>query len=110
MLGFQIDEKNNILYVADAYYGIWKVDLNNYKKQLLVSPRVEIEGRKPRLFNHLALAKNGDIYWTDSTSDYGLHDGAYSLLSDPSGRCVYFGIYIIACLLRSLCRFFLFIF
>lgn len=85
-LGFAIDESKNILYVSDAYHGIWKVDLKNDKKQLLVSPRTAIDGREPKLFNSVALSKNGDFYWTDSTSDYQLKDGAFSFLSDPSGR------------------------
>lgn len=74
------------MYVADAYLGLWKVDLKTDKKQLLVSPRVAIEGRIPKLFNSIALGKNGDLFWTDSTSDYHLRDGVMSSLSDPSGR------------------------
>ncbi|KOB69427.1 Hemomucin [Operophtera brumata] len=66
-LGFQIDERTNVMYVADAYHGVWKVDLRNDKKQLLVSPRVEIEGRAPKLINSVALSKTGELYWTDST-------------------------------------------
>lgn len=85
-LGFQIDEKTNTLYVADAYYGIWKVDLKTDKKQLLVSPQVPIEGKQPKLFNSIVLAENGDVYWTDSSSDFHLKDGAISILTDPSGR------------------------
>ncbi|XP_059053150.1 adipocyte plasma membrane-associated protein Hemomucin-like [Achroia grisella] len=85
-LGFAIDEKKNTLYTADAYHGIWSVDLNTDKKQLLVSPNVEIDGRKPKLFNSVALAKNGDLYWTDSSSDFHLRDGVYSVLADPRGR------------------------
>lgn len=74
--------------MADAYHGIWKVDLKTDKKQLLVSPRVEIEKRSPKLFNSLALAKNGDIYWTDSTSEFGLKDLVLGMTVDPSGRYV----------------------
>lgn len=32
--GFVIDEKNKVMYVADAYLGIWKVNLVTDKKQL----------------------------------------------------------------------------
>ncbi|CAG9789358.1 unnamed protein product [Diatraea saccharalis] len=85
-LGFVFDEKNNQMYVADAYHGIWKIDLKTDKKQLLVSPNVEIKGRTPKLFNHVALDGLGNLYWTDSTSDFKLKDGAMSMLSDPSGR------------------------
>ncbi|CAH0594290.1 unnamed protein product [Chrysodeixis includens] len=89
-LGFQIDEAGKFMYVADAYYGIWKVDLKTDKKQLLVSPTAEIEKRTPKLFNSVALGNNGDLYWTDSTSDYHLKDGVLSLFSDPSGRLFYY--------------------
>ncbi|XP_061728945.1 adipocyte plasma membrane-associated protein Hemomucin-like [Cydia pomonella] len=89
-LGFQIDANKNTLYLADAYHGIWKTDLKTDKKQLLVSPRVAINGRVPRFFNHIALAKNGDFYWTDSSSDFSIKDGAISLLTDPSGRLFYY--------------------
>ncbi|CAH0400532.1 unnamed protein product [Chilo suppressalis] len=85
-LGFVFDEKKDQMYVADAYHGIWKIDLKTDKKQLLVSPNVEIKGRTPRLFNFVALDSLGNLYWTDSTSDFQLKDGAMSMFSDPSGR------------------------
>ncbi|XP_026760593.2 adipocyte plasma membrane-associated protein Hemomucin-like [Galleria mellonella] len=89
-LGFVIDEKKNILYVADSYHGIWSVDLKTGKKQLLVSPTVAIDGRQPKLFNSVALDKNGELYWTDSSSDFHLRDGVYSLVTDPSGRLFHY--------------------
>lgn len=87
-LGIEFD-KSGILYVADAYYGIWKVNIATGQKQLLVSPSVEIEGRKPKVFNSIALASNGDVYWTDSSSDIYLEDGIFGMLLDGSGRQVY---------------------
>ncbi|XP_050354032.1 adipocyte plasma membrane-associated protein Hemomucin [Nymphalis io] len=89
-LGFVIDEKNKLMYVADAYHGIWKVNLVTDKKQLLVSPRVPISGRTPKIFNSVALGQNGDLYWTDSSSDYQLKDGVFSLFSDPGGRLFHY--------------------
>ncbi|KAI5631152.1 strictosidine synthase domain-containing protein [Phthorimaea operculella] len=89
-LGLDIDKNTGMLYVADAYFGIWKADLETDRKQLLVSPQVEIEGRKPMLFNSVALAKNGDFYWTDSTSEFPLNKGIKSALADPSGRLLYY--------------------
>lgn len=76
------------MYVADAYYGIWKVNLETFKKQLLVSPRVPINGKVPMTFNSVALAQNGDIFWTDSTSEYHLKDGITGIMCDPTGRLV----------------------
>lgn len=87
-LGFVIDELNKLLYIADAYHGIWKVNLVTDKKQLLVSPQVPIEGRIPKLFNSVASDKNGNLFWTDSSSDFSLRDGVLSFMADPSGRFV----------------------
>lgn len=42
--------------------------------------------RLPSIFNSVAVAKNGDIFWTDSASDFKLHDGVYTMLANPSGR------------------------
>lgn len=85
-LGLVIDEVNKLIYIADAYHGLWKVNLLTDKKQLLVSPRVPIEGRIPKLFNSVALDKNGNLFWTDSSSDFSLQDGILIVLADPSGR------------------------
>nr|XP_032521408.1 adipocyte plasma membrane-associated protein-like [Danaus plexippus plexippus] len=89
-LGFVIDENKKNLIVADSYYGIWKVNLESDKKQLLVSPHVAIEGTVPMLFNSVALASNGDIYWTHSSSDFHLKDGMFAIFSDPSGRLLHY--------------------
>lgn len=89
-LGFVIDNKKKAMYVADAYYGIWKVNLETFKKQLLVSPRVPINGKVPMTFNSVALAQNGDIYWTDSTSEYHLKDGITGIMCDPTGRMFHY--------------------
>lgn len=70
----------------DAYYGIWTVNLKDGVNRLLVSPEDEIEGRKPMLFNSIALASNGDFYWTDSSSDISLENGVFAMLLDGSGR------------------------
>lgn len=89
-LGLAFDTQGDNLIVADAYYGIWSVDLTNGDKVQLVSRDVVLEGkgvnRKPRLFNSVAVAKNGDIYWTESTSDAELQDGVFTLFMNPSGR------------------------
>ncbi|XP_066249443.1 adipocyte plasma membrane-associated protein Hemomucin [Euwallacea similis] len=82
--------KDGLLYAADAYYGIFKVDVNTGKKEQLVSPKTEIEGKFPKLFNSLTLTSNGDIYWTDSTSEFTLEDGIFSILADPSGRLMHY--------------------
>lgn len=44
-LGMAFDTLGNNLIVADAYYGIWSVDLSNGKKSQLVSPNEELDGK-----------------------------------------------------------------
>lgn len=38
----------------------------------------------------MAVSKSGDIYWTDSSSDFKLEDGVYTLLANPSGRLFHY--------------------
>uniref|UniRef100_A0A1A9VM40 Strictosidine synthase conserved region domain-containing protein n=1 Tax=Glossina austeni TaxID=7395 RepID=A0A1A9VM40_GLOAU len=89
-LGLAFDTKGNNLIIADAYYGIWLVDLKSNKKQLLVSPQKELPGktinRPAKLFNDVAVDKEGNIYWTDSTSDFLLQDLVFTAFANPSGR------------------------
>ncbi|XP_050675410.1 adipocyte plasma membrane-associated protein Hemomucin-like [Leptidea sinapis] len=89
-LGFEIDETKNVMYVADAYLGIWRVDLRNDNKEMLVSPHIPINGKTPKLFNSVALDKNDGLYWTDSSTEYHLNDGVFASISDPSGRLIYY--------------------
>lgn len=44
-LGMAFDTISDSLIVADAYYGIWSVDLSNGRKTLLISPKEELEGK-----------------------------------------------------------------
>lgn len=43
-LGLAFDTQGNNLIVADAYYGIWLVNLSNGKKTQLVTPTEELDG------------------------------------------------------------------
>ncbi|XP_058061497.1 adipocyte plasma membrane-associated protein Hemomucin [Anopheles bellator] len=89
-LGMAFDTIGSNLIVTDAYYGLWLVDLTKGSKQQLVSPDTVLEGkgvnRKPKLFNSVAVARNGDIFWTDSSSDFTVQDGVFTVFANPSGR------------------------
>uniref|UniRef100_A0A1L8DPV6 Putative secreted mucin n=1 Tax=Nyssomyia neivai TaxID=330878 RepID=A0A1L8DPV6_9DIPT len=92
-LGMAQDIHKDHIIVADAYYGIWQVNVVNGKKKLLVSMNQEVQGktpRKPRLANSVAVHSSGDIYWTDSSSDFGLEDGVFTTLANPSGRLIHY--------------------
>lgn len=41
-LGMSMDTQGNNLIVADAYYGLWEVDLKTHTKKQLVTPEQEI--------------------------------------------------------------------
>ncbi|KZC11288.1 PREDICTED: adipocyte plasma membrane-associated protein [Dufourea novaeangliae] len=86
-LGLQFNDKGE-LFVADAYYGIFKVNVNTRQYTNIVNSSVPIDGKAPRIVNSLDIAKNGDIYWTDSSTEFSLHDGAYTFLANPSGRLI----------------------
>jgi adipocyte plasma membrane-associated protein len=42
------------------------------------------------MFNGVAVAKNGDIYFSHSSSEFGMHDGIFSFFANPSGRLIHF--------------------
>ncbi|XP_076656945.1 adipocyte plasma membrane-associated protein Hemomucin [Halictus rubicundus] len=86
-LGLQFNDKGE-LFVADAYYGIFKVNVNTRKFVNIVNSSKPIDGKTPKIVNSIDIAKNGDIYWTDSSTDFPLHDGSYTLLANPSGRLI----------------------
>ncbi|XP_076667123.1 adipocyte plasma membrane-associated protein Hemomucin isoform X2 [Andrena cerasifolii] len=86
-LGLQFNSKGD-LFVIDAYYGIFKVNVNTRQYTNIVNSSEPIEGKAPRLLNALDIAKNGDIYWVDSSADFSLQDGIYSCLANPSGRLI----------------------
>ncbi|XP_037811852.1 adipocyte plasma membrane-associated protein [Lucilia sericata] len=90
-LGLAFDSQANNLLIADAYYGLWQVDLISNKKKLLVSPQQELPGkdnnnRKAKTFNSVTVDKQGNIYWTDSSSDFTIQDLVFTTFANPSGR------------------------
>lgn len=92
-LGMAFDTLGNNLIVADAYYGLWEVDLSNGKKKLLISAQQELDGkikRKAKIFNGVTVDKKGDVYWTDSSSDFLLEDIVYTVFANPSGRLFHY--------------------
>jgi sugar lactone lactonase YvrE len=86
-LGMAFD-KSGTLFVADSYYGIFKVDVNTGKKERLVAVNEQIGGANVTLPNSIAVATNGDLFWTDSSTEFTLQDGVFDLLADGSGRLV----------------------
>ncbi|KAG8036332.1 hypothetical protein G9C98_003655 [Cotesia typhae] len=88
-LGLKFDINGN-LYVVDTYYGIFKVNITTKSYEKIVDITIPIDGKVPMTPNSIDVSKNGDLYWTDSSSDYKLYDGIFSMLSNPSGRLIHF--------------------
>ena len=84
-LGLKFDKQGQ-LYVADSYYGIFKVDVKTGKYEKIVDVGKPIDGKSPKFINSVDVASNGDLYWTDASTDFWLHDGLFVMLADPSGR------------------------
>ncbi|KAF4518108.1 hypothetical protein B566_EDAN007809 [Ephemera danica] len=68
LLGLQFD-KHGMLYVVDAYYGIYKVNVNTGKVLHLISTDKPIEGKMAKFANSVTVAKDGTLYWTVSSCD-----------------------------------------
>ncbi|EAT43706.1 AAEL004868-PA [Aedes aegypti] len=93
-LGIAFDTQGNNLIVVEPYFGIYQVQIKTGEKKLLVSLDEVIEGgkvsRKPGIPNGLAVARNGDLYWSDTSSDFRFEDALQAMLLNPSGRLLHY--------------------
>lgn len=94
-LSFDVDGEN--LIVMDSSNGIFELNPSTSVKKLLVSSEIEIESgdknqkpRKAKIFNSVAVAKNGDLYFTDSSSDFDISKVTSSFFPNPSGRLMHY--------------------
>ncbi|XP_046401505.1 adipocyte plasma membrane-associated protein-like [Ischnura elegans] len=84
-LGLKFDSKG-YLFVADAYYGIFQVDVNKRAFTQLVSMDEPINGKKAKFPNGIDVASDGMVYWSDSSAVVDLQNGGFSVFGDRSGR------------------------
>jgi len=45
-----------------------------------------IDGSHPKIPNSVIVATDGTVYWTDSDTNFALHNGFYTLFTDGTGR------------------------
>ncbi|XP_055586018.1 adipocyte plasma membrane-associated protein Hemomucin-like [Uranotaenia lowii] len=92
-LGMAFDTLGDNLIVVEPYFGIWLINIPSGHRKLLVSLDLVIGGkvaRRARSPNGVTVAQNGDIFWTDTSSDFVIEDGLKILLSNPSGRLIHY--------------------
>lgn len=92
-LGIAFDTQGNNLIVAEAYSGLWQVQIKTGERKQLVSLDEVLDGvvpRKARMPNSLTVARNGDIYWSDTASDANFENAMQAMLMNPSGRLMHY--------------------
>lgn len=86
------DTITDSLIVMHSLEGIFQVDLKTGKKTQLVSAKdvVGDDVKRPiRLFNSIAVAKNGDFYFSHSSSEYEINRVMMTAFPNPSGRLIH---------------------
>ena len=86
-LGLRFDNDGRLI-VADPYLGIYRLDLNAKKAKILIDPKDEVDGQPNKLLNSVAIAKDGSIYYSVSSTRFYLQEGILTILEfgSPSGR------------------------
>lgn len=83
-LGLRFDKKTGDLYIADAYFGLLKVGPDGGLAKPLTT---EAEGIPFNFTNDLDIDEEGNIYFTDSSTNYQRRNFMQLVFTgDPSGR------------------------
>uniref|UniRef100_A0A1D1YKW5 Adipocyte plasma membrane-associated protein n=2 Tax=Anthurium amnicola TaxID=1678845 RepID=A0A1D1YKW5_9ARAE len=83
-LGLRFDKKSGDLYIADAYFGLLKVGPEG---GLATPLATEAEGVPFRFTNDLDIDSEGNVYFTDSSSNYQRRNFMQLIFTaEPSGR------------------------
>lgn len=86
-LGMRFDRYGINLIVADAYFGLLEVNTKARTVSTLVPPTPGINGKPFRFVNDLDIARDGTIYFTDTSSKWQRRHFRHSLFEgDNSGR------------------------
>ncbi|KAK6180849.1 hypothetical protein SNE40_008827 [Patella caerulea] len=89
-LGMRLDH-NGYLVVADAYLGLFKVNVATGDVHSLVLSTQMIGGIQAKFFNDLDIAQDGTIYFTDSSTKWGRRHNRYAIVeADDTGRLLKF--------------------
>ncbi|KAF2322411.1 hypothetical protein GH714_014939 [Hevea brasiliensis] len=88
-LGLRFDKKTGDLYIADAYFGLLKVGPEG---GLATSLTTEAEGIPLQFTNDLDIDDRGNIYFTDSSTQYQRRLRKYWLKGEKAGTSEVFAI------------------
>jgi len=92
-LGMAFDTIGHNLIVMHSLLGVFTVDLKTGEKTQLVFENDVIGDDNPRpckLFNSVAVADNGDLYFSHSSSEHDISKVALSVFPNPSGRLIHY--------------------
>ena len=109
-MSLAFDTISDNLIVVDTASGIFELNLKTGEKKQFVSEKTVIgisvrklstlvsivsltiplqDARPAKFFNSIAVAKNGDFYFTDSSSDFSIDRVLLSFITNPSGRLIH---------------------
>lgn len=94
-IAFDVDDEH--LIIIDTARGVYQLNINNGKKKLLISTDLVIQSadndippRKSKFFLSVDVAKNGDIFFTSASDDFGFDKGTSAFFPNPSGRLMHY--------------------
>ncbi|XP_046364773.2 adipocyte plasma membrane-associated protein-like [Haliotis rufescens] len=89
-LGMRLN-KDGYLIVADAYLGLFQVNVATGDVHQIYSSQDPINGQKPQFLNDLDIASDGTIYFSDSSTRWGRRENRYCVMeAEETGRVMSF--------------------
>jgi sugar lactone lactonase YvrE len=74
------------LIVCDVAKGVYRVDVDTGMSEMLASMTEPIDGIVPKFPDDVDVAKDGTVYWTESSTIADARNFILEVLSGPTGR------------------------
>lgn len=86
--------KDGLLYIIDAYYGIFSMNFTTGSLTRILPSSVLVEGQKLSFPDDLDMDKEGNIYFTDASTKWDLSTIYYLMTEyEAGGRVIRYNIY-----------------
>lgn len=86
-------KEKDLLVVADSNHGLYSINVVTKVKTTLVPFGLEVAPGKPNMLtNSVAVAKDGTIYYTISSTKFVLGDGVFEFISAGSGTLMRYNL------------------